>query len=644
MKKQLLSSACVGVLLSINLGIMPVVAAERAAGRGPAESRVAEIAAMLAPEPRGAGASIADRKAWDEVARSARFKGIVRSAERLLEKPLPELPDELYLDYSRTGNRDRYQKVSFERHRRFADLVLAECLENRGRFLPAIEKAAAAILAEKTWVLPAHDGSLANFKGKAVEIDLRAAAAASSFATASYWLGDKLSEETRKLIRSELERRTFVPFEGMVKQGKPRMWWLTGTNNWNAVCLAGVTGAATATIEDRQRRAFFIAAAEKYIQYFLDGFTADGYCSEGLGYWNYGFGHFLLLAENVFQATGGKLDLWKRPKTEASAQFARRLEILPGVYPAFADCHIGPRPDAQIMAYVSRRFGWGWTEWEKQGLGLAAGPSSDLFEFGLIGLANSASERPAASASASERTLRDWFRDAGILICRPAPGNPRGLGAALKGGHNAEQHNHNDVGSFVVALGSATPLLDPGAEVYTRRTFSNHRYESSVLNSFGHPVPRVAGKLQREGRQAAAKVLKTEFADDKDMLALEIRSCYDVPELTKLVRTFVFSREGRGSLTVSDEVEFKSPQEFETALVTLSPWKQLADDTLVIGEGAEAVRVKISTGEHPFRLQATEIHEDLPGKIVPKRLGIVLTEPVRQAMIRVTITPAEATR
>jgi len=637
MKERFQVLLCLGLLLSV----APVGAAERKAPQGVDAKRVKEIAAMLAPQPRGSGATIADRKLWDDVARSPQFKGFVRRAERWIDQPLPDLPDDLYLDFSRTGNRRRYERVHFDRHRRFAEMVLAECLENRGRFLPAIEKAAAAILAEKTWVLPAHDGSLSNFQGKVVEIDLRAAAAASELATVNYWFGDKLSEKTRKLIRDELERRIFAPFEGMVREGKPRMWWLTGTNNWNAVCLAGVTGAATATIEDRQRRAFFIAAAEKYIQYFLDGFTPDGYCSEGLGYWNYGFGHFMLLAENILQATGGKLDLWQRPKTEAIAQFARRLEILPDVYPAFADCSLRARPDERIMAYVSRRFGWGWTEWERRGLGLAAGPSSDLFEFGLLALPNSVSDRPAASSGGSQRPVRDWFGDAGILICRPAPDNPRGLGAALKGGHNAEQHNHNDVGSFVVAIGKATPLLDPGAEVYTRRTFSGQRYESRVLNSFGHPVPRVAGKLQREGRQAAAKVLKTEFTDEKDALILDLRSCYHLPELTRLVRTFEFSRRGRGSLTVSDEVEFKSPQAFETALITLLPWKQLGEDTLFVGEGAEAVRVKITTDRERFRVQAVEIKEDLPGGIVPKRLGIELAVPARQAVVRLAIEPSE---
>jgi len=302
---------------------------------------------------------------------------------------------------------------------------------------------------------------------------------------------------------------------------------------------------------------------------------------------------------------------------------------------------VGARPDERIMAYVSRRFGWGWRAWEERGLGLAAGPSLDPFEFGLTGFANSASQRPAVSVSSDSWPLRDWFSDAGILICRPRPDQPNGLGAALKGGHNAEHHNHNDVGSFVVALAHDTPLLDPGAEVYTRRTFSSRRYESNVLNSFGHAVPRVAGKLQRPGREAAAKVLQASFSDAQDTLRLDLRSCYPVRELTKLVRTFEFSRQNRGSLTVTDEVQCQSPCSFETALVTLSPWKTLKDDTLVVGEGASAVRVVISAGPHRFRLEPVEIKEDLRIRRLPVRLGIVLAEPVSEAAVQVRIVPEQ---
>jgi len=603
-----------------------------------APARIAEIATMLPETPRGPGPRIGERAAWEAAAKAPAFRKVVPQAEVLLKEPIPDTTDELYLDYSRTGNRDRYQRVLFAKMNRLATLVLAECLENRGRFLSAIDATLRAILEQKSWVLPAHDGSLAVFKGQAMEIDLVAAATGANLATLDWWLGEKLPAETRRRIASELERRIFQPLENMVR-GKARPYWLTVTNNWNAVCLAGVTVAATTAIPDRQRRALFVAAAEKYVQNFLDGFTPDGYCSEGLGYWNYGFGHFVLLAENVFQATGGKIDLYERPKVREIAQFGHRLEIAPGVYPAFADCHVGVQPDAPTEAMVSRRFGFGWKDVEARGLLLASGPSRDLFAVGLLAFPNSASRRPPAAAS-PQREVRTWFADAGILICRPAGDPQRALGAALKGGHNAEHHNHNDVGSFVVALAGHTPLVDPGAEVYTRRTFSGQRYESKVLNSFGHPVPRVAGQLQATGRQARARVVKTDFTDPADTLVLDLRSAYPVKGLQKLQRTFVFSRQGAGSLTVTDEVGFESPAAFETALVTFDPWTELGPGRLQVGKGASAVRVEIDTQGKKFEVRAEPIREDLPGRRIPVRIGIALAEPVTEAIVRLTIVPA----
>ena len=52
---------------------------------------------------------------------------------------------------------------------------------------------------------------------------------------------------------------------------------------------AGVTGAALALLPDKEERAYFVAAAEKYNVYGIKGYADDGYCSEGVGYYNYGF-------------------------------------------------------------------------------------------------------------------------------------------------------------------------------------------------------------------------------------------------------------------------------------------------------------------------------------------------------------------
>jgi hypothetical protein len=190
-----------------------------------------------------------------------------------------------------------------------------------------------------------------------------------------------------------------------------------------------------------------------------------------------------------------------------------------------------------------------------------------------------------------------------------------------------------------VALGGGTPLLDPGSEVYTARTFGPNRYASNVLNSYGHSVPRVAGMLQVTGREAQAKILKAQFSDDADTYIMDISSAYKVDDLKKLERTFVFSREGAGKLTVTDAVEFERPENFGTALITFSKRQQPAPDRLIIGDGKEAVEAVVSATGGKFRIDSQEIKENLPGHQIPIRLGIDFTDPVQKGSITVTITP-----
>jgi len=628
--------------LALALSFFAWGALDTFAAQGPPPAdRVEAIATMLPAAPRGVGRPIGDRKAWDALARAPQARKVIRRAERLLAEPLPELPDELYLEFSRNGNRSRCERVLRRRNVRLDQLVVAECLENRGRFLPAIEEILGALCDQKSWVLPAHDSGLTNFNGTRMTVDLRSSALGWKIATADYWLAERLSPAVRKRIRAELERRVFRPYDRMVNEGKPRTWWLQSRGNWNAVCLANVTGAALTNVDSVERRAFYVASAEKYITYYLEGFTADGYCSEGVGYWNYGFGHFVMLAETVCQATGSGIDLMADRRVRRIARFGRRMEITPGVYATFADCKAGTQPATWIEGYVSRRFDFGWPRGQRATQPLGA--SSDLSLTGLLCFPNSLADRVVDTSKPKPQPPRDWFDKAGVLVCRPEPGSSRPFGAAMKGGHNAEQHNHNDVGSYVVALSGATPLVDPGSEVYTRRTFGSRRYESGVLSSWGHPVPRVASKLQRPGRKAAARVLKTEFTDDADTLVLDLRAAYIVESLEKLTRTFVYSRCDGGSLTVTDRVVFDSqrPESFGTALVTFDPWNRTGENVLRVGTAGAAVEVKIDTGGVPFEIHAEPIEEDLPGGRLPTRLGIDLAGPVNEAMIRLTIRPAE---
>jgi len=604
-------------------------------------AEVPDWASALPDKSQGFGPTITRREVWDRLAGNPDWNRLIQQAEQLKKTPIPDQPDELFLDFSETGNRSRWQRVAGKRRSRIRTLTLAECLENKDRFIQPLEKTVRALCTERTWVMPAHDRSLRNFHGKVKEIDLVSSSLGWELATATHLLGNKLSPETRKLILENVRRRVIDPFIEMVDGKRKAMWWMRGTNNWNAVCHACVTGAALGLADSKDERTKIVQAAVKNSQRFLQGFTSDGYCSEGVGYWNYGFGHFLLLSESIYQATDGRFDLLARADVLQPALYGSRIEIANGVYPAFADCSVRSKPNSRYMKFLSRRFRLGIERYE--GLDTKA-PSGSLSEIMLLavshdgGLQNRTQPEQSVDLNESKRT---YFKDAGVLICRSDASD--GLAVALKGGHNGEHHNHNDVGSFIVVSGRRAVLVDPGAEVYTARTFSGRRYESKVLNSYGHPVPLIGGKLQRKGRAATGKVLKAEFTPEQDTFVLDLKSAYGVKTIQRLERTFVYSRVDGTSLKVSDKIEIAEPATFETALITFGGWRQTSETSLLIYEADAAVNVVVESSG-PFEVVPEIIREDVSAPSLPLRLGLRLKQPVKRAEITLTITPASPTQ
>jgi hypothetical protein len=591
---------------------------------------------MLRSTPTVFGATVADREAWSRLAKHPAYGKVVAEAEKALAKPFPDQPDDLYLDFSKTGNRTRWQRVSADRRGRVPTYVLAECVENKGRFIAPLVAVIEALAKEPTWVMPAHDGKLTNFAGKETDIDLGSSGLAVNLALADSLLADRLPAETRALIREQLERRIFVPFRDMALGRRPANWWMRTTNNWNAVCLANVVNSALCMLPAQEHRAFFVVCGEQYSKSFLAGFPKDGYCTEGVGYWCYGFGHFLLLSEGIWQATDGKIDLMADDHVKQAALYGARIGILDGVCPAFADCGVSARPSSVYMQFINRRYRLGLRAWETDDLTSSSG---SLVQAMMWSFPNAATAQPRADKIVDGGSLRDYFDSVGILIARPQSGSECRMGVALKGGNNAEHHNHNDVGSYVVVVDGDPVLLDPGGEVYTARTFSSRRYESKVLNSFGHAVPVVAGKLQRTGRDAAGKVLAADFSDAADRFVLDIASAYAVPQLKSLQREFVYSREGQGALTVTDRVQFDSPQEFGTAVVTLGDWQQPDPQTVLVFDYQAAVRVSISARGGDIAIAETILDEDTHTRQPPRRFGINFTKPVVSGSITVRVEP-----
>ena len=200
--------------------------------------RISRIEDMLPSAPAGFGKPIDDRRFWTDPATLARTNNSVRDAERFLDATYPAWDDDLYLDFSRTGQRPPGETMLRARASWLEPVVTAECIENKGRFLPAIHKTLAGFVEEPTWTLPAHDRSLENFRRQDYSVDLRSSAVAADLAQALWLLGPRIEPTLRAKVMDALQQRIFQPVLTSLRTGKGH-WWLGNRkdplqNNWNA--------------------------------------------------------------------------------------------------------------------------------------------------------------------------------------------------------------------------------------------------------------------------------------------------------------------------------------------------------------------------------------------------------------------------
>lgn len=630
---------CVLLLLGWSLAVLTSSAAEIRPdwwSRSEISShRVRQIAASLPEKPRGFGSPISDRDFWESPAIRQRCADALKSAVQRLGKPYPAWSDDDYLDFSRTGRRTVGETMLRARNGWMEPLVLAECLENQGRFLPAILDVLKSETKVPCWTLPAHDRSLENFHRRHPSVDLRSAEMAADLAQALYLLADRIPTQLRGEVIRELEFRVFSPVRDSLKGGR-RHWWMGSKhdpvqNNWNAVCWYGVSSAARTVLEDRLDRAVIIAAAEHHSQYFIRGFTDDGYCDEGPGYWGYGFGCFVAMREVLSDATHGTVELFTSPKIPLIASYGKGIQFPAGDVPPFSDCRANTRISSSLLAYLDRVLFSRQPDPSRPTAPPYRGLAASLMTETL------APDFPPASSSMNAE--RSFFGQAGVLVCRPAKvsvGTSDALAFAIKAGGN-RSHSHNDIGSFVLSLDGWQPLGDPGGPyAYDADTFGPKRYEKKLLNSYGHPVPLLDGTLQSDATRLHPKVIESRFSDAEDRIRIDLTCAYPLNHLKSLIRTATYQRGAVSAVTIEDHVVFEQPGRYELALPTRSQIRVESDGQIIFTDGKRSLIAEVVTPDG-FDTAKTTIDELHAPPFT--RLAIRLKQPLREGNIRIRFQP-----
>lgn len=187
----------------------------------------------------------------------------------------------------------------------------------------------------------------------------------------------------------------------------------------------------------------------------------------------------------------------------------------------------------------------------------------------------------------------NWLPGIQVLTLRQNEGKVKGLFFAAQGGHNAESHNHNDVGNFILYYDGKPAIIDVGFGTYTRQTFSAERYKIWFMQSQWHNCPTINGVQQKQGKTFRAKDIDYTKLKDGARLTMDIAEAYPADAAVKSwARSFVFNNR-QGSLLLKENYTLQSWKEpFALHFMTQLQVQQTKPGEIILKEkDAKGIRV-----------------------------------------------------
>ncbi|MGA1196746.1 MAG: heparinase II/III domain-containing protein [Candidatus Latescibacterota bacterium] len=526
-----------------------------------------------------------ERDKWEDLPQGIRSAYIARG-EKALDFNWPSLTAISFLDHVRTGNRTRYQAARNDRRNALAHLVMAECVEGKGRFWDQIANGIWVTCEETYWGVPAHLRLQAAGKGlpdvTEPTVDLFAAETSALLSWTSYLLGSQMNTVSSLIcprIAVEVERRILTPllqredfgWMGLSKSARR-------VNNWNPWINSNWLQSALLIEKDRGRLVQSVAKSMRSLDQFIEPYPKDGGCDEGPGYWGRAAASLYDCLEILESATNSGIDLYDMPLLKNMGSFIYKLHIHEDYYVNFADAAPLVSPAASIIYRYGKRVG----DQEMTAFGSWLAHKQQVAEEGFGD--SVARQLPALfcvndllATKGKQPLPRDaWFPDIQVMATRSKAGFADGFFVAAKGGSNFESHNHNDVGNFVVFVDGKPLLIDTGVEPYTAKNASPQRYDIWTMSSDYHNVPQINGQSQQDGEVFVAKDVVYDANDNGVRYQLNIAKAYAAEAGVKSwMRTIGFER-GKG-VQIDDVYELTKADALTLHLMTASD--------VVVGKG-----------------------------------------------------------
>lgn len=471
-----------------------------------------------------------DRYWVDSIPQNMR-SSYIKEAEKYLGTKWESVNIVYFSDFKNNGDRNRYQNFIFSKRNKLLALAMGEIMEGKGRFMNDILNGMFSVCEETWWGVPAHY-SLKIPEPERQTLALFSAETGGMMSWMYFMFKEpirKFSPLLEKRILSEISHRILE--EGMNK----KEWWRTASMNWNPWICSNWMACVLLAEPDNGKRVKYMQLILESLDAFIDGYPDDGGCDEGAHYWDRAAGSLydcLILLE---KATGGYVNLSQNKKVSLMGDYLCKMNIGNGYFVNFADAgprlipHVNWYPYGSYLGNKELQSMSSNTAFEKAFFKNPAAVYTDVYLYllnrELMLLSNLSSLK---SSEGKDILLYDaWLPRIQVLTARSVVNSTDGFFLAVKGGHNAESHNHNDVGSFIVYADGEPLFIDPGVGTYRKETFNNNtRYKIWTMQSEYHNLPQINGVDQMYGKKYAAQDVKTDIGRRRVEFSLDIAKAY----------------------------------------------------------------------------------------------------------------------
>lgn len=539
---------------------------------------------------------------------------LVRNGERYLSFAWPALPATQYLEFAQTGNRSDYESSLGKRRAALSALVIAELVENKGRFIPQIINGIWATCEESTWALPAHLGLQKKYTalpepGENI-IDLGAGSTTALLSWTYFLLKDKLEAITPVIpgrMHKELEDRILTPY-----LQRDDFWWMgfhgQSVNNWNPWVNQNVLLTSLLTEGDSSKLNATVYKTMQSVDHFINQYPEDGGCDEGPAYWSEAGGKLITYLELLKTSTGGKIDITGRPLICNIGRYIYKVNIGKNSFVDFADAHPFLTPDVSSILEYGEACGDDTLKQFASWFAVQNGAAADYFpktENDLYAFIRYLKTYAAIRSVPPRQPLPklSWLPDLQVLTVRGKAGSTDGLFLAAKGGTNGESHNHNDVGNFIIYVNGQPAIIDIGVGTYTRETFSRDRYKIFTMQSAWHNLPTINGIMQKEGiKYRASNVQYSDHGGDVH-LSMNIAGAYP-PEagVRSWVRSLDFKQDGILLKEQYTLLKYNSP--FTLSLITpMQTIKVEGDQITLANESGQHLTIRFDPRHFEVKIE-----------------------------------------